>query len=92
MKEPIVLREIPACPWCGSIETIGQRVARELHRKESFTSLRKEIIRLDPPHLTVVYARHLVLYHDICLDCGTSYLTRAEIIKVPVKGREGLVG
>ena len=92
MKEPNVLTEIRICPSCGAFETIGQRVAMEMHRKEAFTSLRREVIPLTPPHLVVIYAKHLVLYHDICLKCGTSYLTRAEIIEVPVKGREGLVG
>ena len=92
MKEPNVLTEIRSCPICNSMETIGQRVAMEIHRKEAFTSLRREIIPLTPPHLVVIYAKHLVLYHDICFNCGTSYLTRVEIIEVPVKGRDGLVG
>lgn len=92
MKEPNILTEIRTCPRCGSFETLGQRIAREMHRKEEFTALRKEIIPLTPPHLAVIYAKHLVLYHDTCLSCGTSFLTRAEIIEVPVKGREGLVG
>jgi len=86
MRDPVIIRDSTVCPNCGALETVGQRVAIEMHRKEAFTALRKEIIPLELPHLVVLYAKHLILYHDVCLKCGVSYLTRAEIIEVPVKG------
>lgn len=93
--EPIILKEWPECPVCGSSETVshmGTKSLRDRHliAEDAFSRLRTQVTPLQSPKIAGVMAEAIAVHYDVCLGCGLERCTRAELVKVPVVGAGGM--
>lgn len=93
MSEPIVIMDNKVCPSCHQSGTVAQKVMQKfkdsgkIPRNVSL-SLGRTITPLEEPILAGVTVETLVIYEDICINCGIKYYTRAELVQAPVVAQD----
>ena len=86
MSNMKVLREFIKCPYCGGDKTVSQEGTFEVKKEHiEHTSISASIIPLSNPQLVALSTPALVIFEDICWDCGARRVTRVEGGSIPVK-------
>jgi hypothetical protein len=90
MPDEKIIKDFPACPHCGSTETISGLATQEQKLKgkiplNAFTSGRKEVYPIEQPALAVMTLECVMNFYDVCAGCGMERCTRSMLIKAPVQ-------
>ena len=90
--ETKIIGDFPKCPWCGSEEKISEKGCADAKEKgkiskESFTSLKREVIPVEQPMMAGVTVPCILTYYDVCAGCGRERCTRSEIIQAPINAQ-----
>ena len=84
MKLPI---EFPLCPICYSQGTVARIACADEPSlpKGIFVSLEKVFTPIQNINkIATPVVRGIMVHYDVCVNCGTRYCTRAEIISAPI--------
>ena len=87
MEEPKVLMEVKECPICHCPDTVARKafeVAEVEAPAGAFIAMEMKLIHLQSPGLVTVTVKTMVVAYDVCLKCGTQYVTRSTVSKMPV--------
>ena len=88
MEESKVLMEAKRCPVCHCQETVAReafKVAEVEAPTGAYIAMEMKLIPLQSPALATLSIKSLITAYDVCLRCGTQYVTRAEVKKMPVQ-------
>ncbi len=70
------------CPNCGSSETAAKESCKFTHNGKSPEPY---YLKADPPYVLIVpgvfdlVQKAMIVYRDICFECGKEYVTRIEV-------------